>query len=78
MGILTEEQVYHMFYKLPLTEKMSMIDTLIHIASDEAGSFERTLANKSSKINLASKLANNGKVNKTTLDGIRNILSDDE
>lgn len=76
--LLTEDQFVRLFYKLSLTEKMSMIETLIRIASDEIGTIERSLANKTAKINLASKLANNGKANKTTLEGIRNILSDDE
>lgn len=75
---ITEEQFVHLFYKLPLTKKMSMIETLVRIASDEIGAVERSLANKTAKINLASKLANNGKANKTIVEGIRNILSDDE
>lgn len=74
----TEEHFVHLFYKLSLTKKMSLIEMLARIASDEIGTVERSLANKSAKINLASKLANNGKTTKTTLEGIRNILSDDE
>ena len=78
MDELTEEQIYRAFYKLSLTEKISVVDNLVHAISYAAGEVERELAQKSARIGIARKLANNGKANKLTMDGIRNILSDDE
>lgn len=75
---ISEGQLCRMFNKLSLAEQLTALDYFVRIISDEIGFLERTLDDKTSTLTLVNKLANKGKTTKTTLEGIKNILSEDK